>query len=230
MNDDTLGRQKQEFDDQQQELAGTGHKVARFYNDDKSERARQKKADKRSLDRILDELAQRRLNPVYEAAFQAANDAIDRAQAALDTALEENAQHISDLEDGAARLPDGRAVFVRADGSGETADGEIIPAEVMDTLDIPDDATTIEDYDAARERRRALGGYGEDINKARRKANDPNNPADKPTLDDIARDMDDLTRKMEGVPDISDQFDRAAAQSVDERAASIPLPPLATGQ
>ena len=174
--------------------------------------------------------AQRRLDPAYEAAFQAANDAIDRAQVALDAALAENADHIADLEDRAVKLPDGRAVFVRADGSGETADGEIIPAEVMDTLNVPDDAPTDDEYNAARERRRELGECGDEIDHARKTVNDPDNPADKDDLDTVRRWMDDLTRKIENVPEMSEEFAQAASSPVSERAASISLPSPIAGQ
>ena len=211
---------RKEFDDLNNELAGAGHaKAARFFGGNGRPRSDREKARKRGIERILSELELLMLDPAYQAAFQAANDAIDGAQAVLDAALLENARHIADLEDRAVKLDDGRAVFIRPDGKGETADGEIIPIEIMLTLDIPPDAPTIEEYRAARARQRRLAEHGEDIDKAREEVNDPDNPASKERLDDITKEMEDIQREIENRPSITASFNPVAAS--DE--ADLPL-------
>jgi|AntAceMinimDraft_11_1070367.scaffolds.fasta_scaffold06550_5 hypothetical protein len=226
MKDNDLDHQRLEFFDQQNELAGAGHKISRFYSEDKTERGKREKASKRNVEQILDALSQMRLDPAYEAAFQAANTAIDDAQTVLDQALLTNSELITDLEDRAAKLPDGRAVFLREDGTGETKDGEIIPIQIMITLDISDDAPTITEYNAARERRRELGGFGEDIEKARTVVNNPTNPASVDKLEDLTKDMDKLKREIEGTYNPTADFNSVAPPDVaDLDFGSIPKPP-----
>ena len=210
-----------DFQDLQRELSGAGGaKAERFMDGEHSLRAREEKQRRQATERLLSELARRRLDPAYEAAYQAATDAIDAAQTALDNALEANARQIADLEDRAVKLPDGRAVFIRADGRGETRDGEIIPVAVMVTLDVPDNAPTIEEYDAARERRQALGGYAEDVDRARDRVNDPDAPPSREELEDITDEMETLTREIEGKQSLSPGF---AAVSSPQKTSSEDL-------
>lgn len=215
-----------EFIDQQRELSGAGGaKAARFLDDGSTPRSRQEKeakarAERQAFTRLM-ELLQ---DPEYAAAYEGANDAIVQAQAALDIALEENARRMTELEGRAVKLPDGRAVFIRNDGGGETIDGEIIPASIILTLDIPEDAPTIDEYNAARERRRELGGYADKIDTARDRVNDPDDPATKDELDDITKDMKLLVRKSQNVPEMSSSFQRSATASIEQQAAQIKLP------
>lgn len=221
MDDERLGN-RLDFQDLQRELSGAGGaKAERFMDGEHSPRDRDRKQRQKATERLLTELARLRLDPAYEAAHQAANDAINDAQAALDIALDANARLIADLEDRAVKLPDGRAVFIRTDGRGETADGEIIPAAIMLTLDIPNDAPTIDAYDAARERRRALGGYADEIDRARDEVNDPDNPASKERLEEIDTDMDTLIRNIEGVSSAKTAFEAATASSTEQRGQSL---------
>jgi hypothetical protein len=211
-----------DFDDLNNELAGAGHaKAARFFDENGRPRSDREKARKRGIKRILSELELLMLDPAYQAAFQAANDAIDGAQAALDAALLENARYIADLEDRAVKLDDGRAVFIRPDGRGETANGEIIPIEIMLTLDIPPDAPTIEEYRAARARQRRLAEHGEDIDKAREEVSDPDNPASKERLDDIRKEMEEIECQVNGTPTLRSSFN--ASPGPDEIRANLDL-------
>lgn len=201
-----------DFRDQQRELSGAGGaKMERFFDEDSTPKGRQEKQRKLSMERALSELERLLLDPAYEAAFQKANDAIDAAQEALDIALRDNARHIADLEDRAPKLADGRAVFLRADGRGETADGEIIPLSVMATLDIPADAPTIDRYNAARDRRRQLGGFADDIDNARRRVHAPNDPLDRGSLGDLTKDMDDIKRRVENTPTLQRDFQECSS-------------------
>lgn len=222
-----------DLDDLSRELAGASNKTQRFTAESAGHgREGEKKRKQQEFERILDELTRRRLDADYERAFQAASAAISQAQDALDAALEENARHIEELEANAARLADGRMVFLRKDGKGETADGEIIPLEVMVTLDIPDNATTIEDYNAARARRRELGGYGDEVDAARNEINDPENPADKDRLDDVEKRMKTLTKEINGSYNLTASFNavsspEAAPNTQELDFSEIAFPPPA---
>ena len=214
METDQNKQKRQDFADHQAELTGmpNGKQQGRFLDADNTPRGRQKLEEKRRLERAYQSaLEQMLLDPVYRMAFDDANDAIDRAQSALDLALQQNAFHIADLEDRAVKLPDGRPVFLRADGRGETADGEIIPLAIMVTLDIPADAPTIDAYDAARNRRSKLGGYADQIDDARRSVNDDDSPMDQDDLKSVPDAMDDIIRQIEARPSIRNSFNPVSA-------------------
>lgn len=224
------GLAQRDLDDLSREISGSSHKINRFFAEGSGPADRAEEKRKREFQRTMTALALRLLDPEYRAAFDAANTAIDNAQTALDAAMAENAKTFEDLESRAVKLPDGRRVYLREDGRGETADGELISADVMRTLDIPEEAATIEELNEARARRRQLGDYGDDIDAARTKVNDPNNPASADDLDKIKKDFGTMTREISQTANPTASFNVVsppadAAASLEFDMGEIVLPP-----
>ena len=227
MTDDRPTRQT-DFIDQQRELSGAnGARIDRFFGEDgASPRARAEKARKAQAARAWSRLAELLQSPSYAAAFEAVNNAIGNVQAALDQAIEENAKQLEDMESRAVKLEDGRAVFLRKDGRGETKDGEIIPLSVMQTLQIPADAPGIDAYNAARQRRRELGEYSDHVDNVRREVNDPDNPMQEDQLKDVIKDIEQIQSDIEGRPP-SEASATFEANNVEEnRALDLSIAPV----
>jgi hypothetical protein len=196
-------KRRQDIDDLNNEMAGRDvGRIRRFLPDRDPETIAQKKREKDARETALQQLLR---DPAYAAAYERACNAIDRAQAALDEALLENAetverlaQELEAMEGRAARLPDGRAVFRANDGTLRTADGQRLRSEaVLASLIIPTDAPSYEDYAAsrdaltdARERGHQLSRVQtEVIDPARNRTHDADNPLSFDELEEIEREM-----------------------------------------
>lgn len=134
---DLVDRQRREFDDLQNEIAGreVGRR-ARFLtqNDGRSIEDRRRKRMDQAFQSALDMLL---LDPVYRARYEAAQNALGRAERATETVLERLASQIDaaevslqNLRDRAARLPDGTIVFRDQTGAVRREDG----SQVSNTL------------------------------------------------------------------------------------------------
>ncbi|WP_394693134.1 hypothetical protein [Hyphobacterium sp.] len=181
-------------------------RIRRFLPDRDPDTIEQKKREKDARETALQQLLR---NPSYAAVYQAANDATDRAQAALDTALLENAQTTEDLaerldemEARAARLPDGRAVFRAADGSMRTADGQRLRSDALPaSLIIPLDASSYEDYALSRDALTSARAHGQELSRvqtevidpARERLADEDNPLSLDELEALADRLDAVT-------------------------------------
>jgi hypothetical protein len=197
-------KRQRDLDDLNNEAAGREvGRISRFHHERDPKTIEDKKQER---ERRLSALAQLMRDPEYAAAYQRANDAIDRAQAALDTALLENAQITEELQDRldemearAARLPDGRAVFRSAGGSLRTTDGHRLRSEAIPaTLILPLDAASYEDYAATRDALTSARAHGQELSRVQTEVIDPardrmadqDNPPSREELEEIEREMD----------------------------------------
>lgn len=194
------------LEDTAKERAGASSRITRFTNEEDDPDLRDKKQREAEIRRALTALQERLRDPEYRRLFDRANNSINEAQEALDQAVQENEEHIADLERRAVRLTDGRMVFLCEDGSGQTQDGETVSRAEMARLYVPDDATTLREYEAARTRRSQLSVYADRVDSARREVNEHDNPASKDRLRDIDRDMRTVTASVEGRSSLRGEF------------------------
>jgi len=146
--DDIEFRRREEFRDQQAEIAGIDNgRQARFLSaggtrpnsPESRERARQQ-AFQTQLELLLND-------PAYRARYDHVLDLIAQTQAKLDTAIAETSETIerledltNDLETHAAKLPDGTVVFLATDGTVHSADGRTLGSNTDMGIDFPKDA------------------------------------------------------------------------------------------
>ena len=98
-------------------------------------------------------LADLLLDPVYARMHHQLGTTLSRAETKADSALAnlqrqlvEVNQAIADMEDRAARDPNGKPVFRYADGRVFYADGSEVPDEIAEGIVWPADAPSAEDY------------------------------------------------------------------------------------
>ena len=202
-----LARQKLEFSDLQDEIAGRDNgKARRFISRDQDPREQSRKDQKAATQAALSALQARLLDPEYRAAYQRAHDAIDRAQAALDDALLDNADEIErlaiqarEMDEAAAHLADGTAIFMDAGGVLRTADGRPLRSEaVPSSLIIPVDAPSYEDRAAVRDAAIEAHARGADlatfqtdvIDAARDRLQDEDDPLELGEVEALQRDVE----------------------------------------
>lgn len=222
-------KRQRDLDDLNNEAAGREvGRISRFHPERDPKHIEDKKKEQ---ERKLSALAQLLRDPEYAAAYQRANEAIDRAQSALDTALLENAQVTEDLaerldemETNAARLADGRAVFRAEDGSLRTADGQRLRSEAgTASLIIPLNAPSYEDYAATRDALTSARAHGQELSRvqtevidpARERMNDQDNP---PSRDELGA----IERRMDQVEDALDRGDVSRLLEQDDDVAATP--------
>lgn len=228
-------KRRQDLDDLNNEAAGREvGRISRFHHERDPKIIEEKKQER---ERRLSALAQLMRDPVYAAAWQRANDAIDRAQAALDIALLENAQITEDLQERleemegrAARLPDGRAVFRAADGSIRAADGQRLRSDTLPaSLIIPLDAPSYEEYATSRDALTSARARGQELSRAqtevidpaRERLNDQDNPPSREELEEIEREMDEIAERATD-PDFA--LERGGEDEPTQQQSSIPVP------
>lgn len=163
MSDTIDKRRRQDFEDQQNELAGrdTG-RMARFGVGSarllaEKEEARKERAYLDALERLL------ATDPEYRALYEELGVALSAAEREADTAIrmiqdqvQLAEQEIADMENTAARDPDGRPVFRHADGRVVYVDGSEVPTAIADGIVWPADAPSAEEFFAAKARRDEL--------------------------------------------------------------------------
>ncbi|MGJ8629394.1 MAG: hypothetical protein ACSHXB_20775 [Sulfitobacter sp.] len=162
--DSGIGDKRQvDLDDLQREIAGQDvGRMARFLgeNDPRSNADQKKKAGERAYRTLLDQMM---WDAEYKALYidlgnklaDAERDADDML-ASIDADLLALTQHIADMENEAARGPDGTPVFRYADGRVVDANGEAIPIEIAEGILWPDDAPSAEDYFGVRQQQANL--------------------------------------------------------------------------
>jgi len=201
-----LDRKKAEaFDDHQRELAGVdAGRIPRFLARHlRSEVAREKdKADREHGTRLAMLLAHADYRRSFEAAWVALTQAEQATTEALELlALEEHstAELIHDMEDRAARLPDGTMVFRDAEGTLRRADGSEVTGPDAATIFWSGDEPSFEEYQAQLDRldrlqanRAAILAYQIDVlGNARDRLSDEDDPLTQEELDDILRDIEE---------------------------------------
>ncbi|MFT6660697.1 MAG: hypothetical protein ACJA0K_000674 [Maricaulis maris] len=164
-------KRRQDLDDLNNESAGRDvGRISRFHHDRDPQTIEQKKREREARESALMRMMR---DPAYVAAYQEAWDAIDRAQAALDAALLENAEeaerlaeNIREMESRAARLPDGSLIFRAADGSIRGADGHRLRSDAVPaSLIFPLEAPSYEDYAASRDALNSARAHGHDLSR-----------------------------------------------------------------
>lgn len=150
---------QKDFDDLQRELAGLEvGRIPRFLSAEERERRKpggQTRSGDRQLSRLQQLLA---ANPAYAAAYEAAWNALEdaeartaRALAALARKTEGDGRRLQDILDQAARLPDGTRVFRDEDGTIWTEHGGRVTAEDGETIVWTGSEPGFEDYAVAKE-------------------------------------------------------------------------------
>jgi hypothetical protein len=239
---------QQDFIDLQAELSGAPNgRTARFLTGENAPRNKEeaeKEKARRTAQAMLDDLL---LNPAYKEAWDRTSDLLNRTQDKLDAALLKNAAAIerletllADLEDKAAKLADGTAVFRAADGSVWTADGRRLSEAETASLSIPEDAPSWEQYDgaqgaldSARARRKRLSGIQDDVlDPARERLNDQENPPSLDEVEDIEKDVQRADAAIDEATqnDLTKPFQQASREpalvSVSEELDNLAIPTI----
>jgi len=156
-------KRAQDFVDLQHELRGEDiGRLRRFLSPD-DVRAPEAQRKKRARDALRRQLVELLLDPAYRALYTAVGTRLSEAEVQADRAivrveaqLLDAVQAIEEMENAAARGPDGQPVFRYADGRVVTADGEELPPEIAAGIVWPPHAPSAEAYFAERARHDAL--------------------------------------------------------------------------
>ncbi|MCG7870494.1 MAG: hypothetical protein JAZ11_00140 [Candidatus Thiodiazotropha lotti] len=187
-------------------------------------------------------------DPHYAALYNRVAEKLDRAQQAVDAALididerlEASEQNLQNMRDNAGELEDGTKVFRSSvDGSVYTEDGRRLSDEEAQNVDIPDDASSWEDYQRQKEERDLALRQREEIERYQREVldpikermRDPDNVFTKDELEEIDKNIeaslpDTLTKDHQGFdPSISEveanSSTSAAHDMVEETNLEVP--------
>lgn len=207
-----------DFDDLQRETTGQdGARMQRFLspNDPRSMNAEKKRQKERAYRDLLDHLLQ---DPEYRALYEDLGDKLRDAETQAATAitlieekLNKADQVLEDMKRRAAKDPDGRPVFRYADGRVVNADGEEIPPEIAAGIQWPENASSAEDYFAAKRHQNDLSTqldglriYRNDVLRdIRHRYDDRDNPMSK----------DDMRVALEEIENLAPQGRELAHQS-----------------
>lgn len=232
---DLIARQRQEFDDLQNEIGGrsTGRRARFLPNGPGSEEAKRKEREDRAFRTRLAELL---TDPIYRAKYDAtlsilrdAELAVDAAFAHIEINLVAAHVHLDDIHERAARLPDGSRVYKDADGNVRREDGTLVDDVLVDTIIWIGNEPRYEDYRAATDRinelehdRELVEGYQNDVlGPSRDRITDEENPPDLGELDDIADGI------QSGMPKIvREHIPETTTVAPDVQTSSIGIPSL----
>ena len=182
--------------DYQDELAGraTGKERRFFKGADRGADSEPRRAKDARETATLTALQIAMQDADYARAWHDAWDAYELAQGELDQAILDNADALERLKANAARLEDGTIVFMRPDGTAETADGQIVPESALAAAAIPEDATTAAGYRAAMQRAAELARIQTDVlDPAAERMHDHDNTISLADLAAIEARMDAIT-------------------------------------
>lgn len=226
---------RQDFDDLQNEIAGrdTGRQSRFLSNEARSGQGR-KEQEARAFQTQLDLLLQ---DPIYRAkydhvtgALRDAERATEAALARLDKLIEQSQIALTDMEDRAARLPDGTRVFRDTDGAVRRQDGTIVDDDLAATILWNGNEPSYEDWRdhsqslaALQNQRRETELYqNEALGPARDRMTDADSP---PNLNELDRILDNMGTKM---PDIvrEELAQPDPVQSSKVEASQIAIPTL----
>ena len=202
MSDSLDERRRQEFDDQQNALAGreVGRVARSGVGTSRSKEVKEKERKDRAFRNALEQLLQ---DPEYRRLYKERGNRLSDAEIEADAAIAALQDQISGLEDdiaamedAAARDPSGRLVFQHSDGRVVYADGSEVSPEIAEGIIWPDGAPSADDYFAAKDRLTALDEdlkdwviYRNDVlGGIRDRYDDPNNPFE--GKDAVRRELD----------------------------------------
>jgi len=232
---DLIARQRQEFDDLQNEIAGrsTGRR-ARFLPDGPgSEEAKRKEREARAFQTRLAEML---TDPIYRAKYEDtlnilrdAERAVDAALAQIEIDLVAAQAHLDDLQDRAAQLPDGSRVYKDAEGNVRREDGSLVDDVLVDTIIWAGNEPSFEDYrtatdriDALERNKSAVEGYQNDVlGPSRDRMTDEDNSPNPGELDDIA---DGIQSSMPNI--VQEHMPEVTTSAPDVQTSSIGIPSL----
>ena len=218
-----LPRRLQDLEDYQNELAGreTG-RAARFLppgarGGQSKERQERERRNWSRLQMLL------YTDPAYTALYNDTMDLLTSAEAATEKALANAEQELSDLLDNAARLPDGRAVFMDGDGNVWTESGKPVDPAKAEGIEWPDDSPSYEEYLKRRQAVDEIRRYQVDVlGHARDRMTDPDNPPSTDELEDFNRQL------AAGMPNAVRNFMPAGDHPEQANQQSVPSEPVPT--
>lgn len=150
--------------------------------------ARRRAAEATHLDMLLAS------DPEYAALYRDFGDLLSDAESRTEAALAKAESALADTMDKAARLPDGRTVFMDENGNVVTEDGEIIDPEIAAGIEWPNDAPSYEEYRTRKDEVDALRRYQVDVlGTARGRYEDPDNPMTRDEFEDWEQRIQDET-------------------------------------
>ena len=227
---------KRDFDDLQNELAGreTGRQQ-RFLPaaDERSPKEERRRHEAGQAYQSMLEVLM--ADPAYRARYGDVMTRLRNAEQATEAALDrisrmmdDTEDAIQDMEDRAARLPDGTMVFADANGAVRRADGSIVPDHLVETILWTGNEPSYEDYSAQQDRLAELEEahaeverYRDDtLGPARDQITDEDNP---PSLDDLDDIMDDIETSM---PEIVREPPATPSEAPDFETSRIAIPTL----
>ncbi|MEO1472704.1 MAG: hypothetical protein AAFS03_02010 [Pseudomonadota bacterium] len=195
-------------------------------------RKRQREAFENELLRLLSD-------PAYNAKYQVVADAVadamtatERTLAQLDGLIAAAEDEIDQIQDKAARLPDGTRVYRDANGVLRREDGSVVEDHLADTIIWRGDQPSYEHYVAARRQhetlvaaRREVTDYQNDVlGPARDRLSDEEDP---PSLDELEEILDRIETEMPAA--VADNMPGAKNEAPEaDRSKSVALPTLAT--
>ncbi len=189
---ETGGNRRNEIDfkDQQDELAGRENgRMKRFLSPEARPEVQEEKRREAAYRSMLDYLL---LNdPEYRALYEKVRDRLAEIDHAVAEALQEVNERIARMEEEAHTL-NGKKVFFSRDGKrAYTEDGEEVSAADVGRITRNDDASTWEDYGAAKKEREGITRYQDDVlNPTRDRLEDKENPPSKDDLEGMLEDME----------------------------------------
>ncbi|RFB06216.1 hypothetical protein [Parvularcula marina] len=136
---------------------GNGPRASRFKTGENAPEAIREKERKARADQMMALQVQLATQAQIDAYLRSLSDLRDSVY----DAIEENADFIERLRGGAAKLEDGTAVYLLADGRFRTVEGDILTRDEL--ADVPDNPTTWAEYEAAIQRRAQLARIESDV-------------------------------------------------------------------
>lgn len=227
-------KQRQDFYDQQNEVAGreTGRRARFLPNATSSVEAERKKREERQFRTQLEMLLK---DPIYRAKYESVMDTLRDAERATEAALANLERFISsaeqalaEIEKRAARLPDGTRVYRDDEGAIRREDGSIVEGDLAATILWNGDEPSYEEWLTHRDHLAALNDqhhqaevYQNDIlGAARDRMEDPDKPPTVEELDDILanieQNMPTIVREQKADTSL------ATEQTVKPTAISLP--------
>lgn len=200
----TERRRAQDFDDLNNESAGNDvGRISRFGLEDTNSAVmvRRKKEYQSLLEYLLTSTAYRE---AYERTMTVLGDIENEVYNALIEASENlslSEAELTKVLDHAQELPDGTKVFRDKDGSAFREDGAQLSDSIVTSIDWREDATTWEEYQAARKPRDhdqarfdQLFGYDAELNEIRGQMENKSNPPALEELESMQHRMAEIQR------------------------------------
>ncbi|MEP0505211.1 MAG: hypothetical protein ABJD13_12035 [Paracoccaceae bacterium] len=233
MTDQTDTRRRQDFEDQQNELAGrdtgrmTRFGVGNTRAQELKDREKKERAYRDALDRLL------ATDPEYRRLYEELGDKLGKAETQADNTIENLQAGLlaqqdanQDMLDRAPKV-DGKAVFRTTDGRVVDEDGNRIDAIIAAGIIWPDDAPTAEEYFVGKAREDELSAaldnwqnYRNDtLGGIRDRYDDRDDPMSKQDLTDA---LDEISAKLPPSPDLN----HANSQAVTPPSLYLQMPKL----